>query len=221
MLKGAIFDFDGTLADSLGVWLEVDRRFLSARGLPCPTEYTTAIRHLNFETGAAYTVDYFNLQETPEAVLREWHDMALAMYRTEVNLKPGAKEYVEFLHSRHIKLALATSSVPALCTPLLKKSGLLKYFSVLVTAAEVPVPKTQPDIFLQAAADLELKPEEVVVYEDLAAAIGVAGKAGFHTVGIYDRAVEDEWLQIQRLADFTYRGFEGQIAHSPFNQPLG
>ena len=70
--RGAIFDLDGTLLDSMGMWDDIDVAFLSRRGLTVPDDYVQAIVPLSFRETAVYTIDRFGLMETPEAVMEEW-----------------------------------------------------------------------------------------------------------------------------------------------------
>ena len=69
--RGAIFDLDGTLLDSMGMWDDIDVAFLSRRGLTVPDDYVQAIVPLSFRETAVYTIDRFGLTETPEAVMEE------------------------------------------------------------------------------------------------------------------------------------------------------
>ena len=74
--RGAIFDLDGTLLDSMGMWDDIDVAFLSRRGLTVPDDYVQAIVPLSFRETAVYTIDRFGLMETPEAVMETWMNSA-------------------------------------------------------------------------------------------------------------------------------------------------
>ena len=64
--KGAIFDLDGTLLDSMGVWDQVDIDFLSKRGIDVPDDYMTKVAAMQFRQIAEYTIARFSLTDTPE-----------------------------------------------------------------------------------------------------------------------------------------------------------
>ena len=98
--KGAIFDLDGTLLDSMGVWDQVDIDFLKKRNLPMPDDYKQKIAAMGFPEAARYTIERFGFSETPEMLLQEWREMAREAYALHVDLKPGAKEYLEKLKSQ-------------------------------------------------------------------------------------------------------------------------
>ena len=82
--KGAIFDLDGTLLDSMWVWDDIDVAFLKKRGLEVPPDYQEAITPLGFLEAARYTIRRFGFPETPEELIQEWHQMAVDAYTYEV-----------------------------------------------------------------------------------------------------------------------------------------
>ncbi|MBQ7982619.1 MAG: HAD family phosphatase, partial [Clostridia bacterium] len=86
--RAAIFDLDGTLLDSMGVWLEVDEIFLSRRGIALPDDYAQAISPMGFPAAAEYTKRRFCLPEDEAAIMAEWHDLAVDAYAHRVPLKP-------------------------------------------------------------------------------------------------------------------------------------
>ena len=98
--KGAIFDLDGTLLDSMGVWDQVDVDFLAKRGFEVPDDYMQKVAAMQFRQIAEYTIARFNLSDTPEALMEEWDHMARVMYSTVVEAKPHAREYLAMLKAR-------------------------------------------------------------------------------------------------------------------------
>ena len=112
-----IFDFDGTLADSMWVWNEVDLQFFAKRNIPFDREYVESFAVLGFEAGADFAVENFHLDERPEDIIAEWKAAALDSYSTQVMLKPGAREYLKYCKScgtpwQSRRLCSATFSCP-------------------------------------------------------------------------------------------------------------
>ena len=108
--KGAIFDLDGTIIDSMDVWETIDIKFLEKRNITMPNDYIEKINSMSFEEVAKYTIERFNLNESVDSLIKEWNDMAIYEYSNNIKLKPNVKEYLVKLKKHDIKIGLATSS---------------------------------------------------------------------------------------------------------------
>lgn len=86
-----IFDLDGTLIDSNGVWVEVDKTFLGRRGVPYTEEYSAQVAHMILPNCAVFTKEYLHLQESCEEIIAEWMELAKDTYHS-VALKPGVRD---------------------------------------------------------------------------------------------------------------------------------
>ena len=200
-IKGAIFDLDGTLVDSMGVWHRIDDEFLGRRGFPADESYKQAVKTMKYETAAHYTIERYGLSETPEEVMAEWDSMALHEYRYNIKCKPGAAEFLYELKKRGIKIALATVSHRALLEAVLKGNRIFELFDVLTDVSQVSRGKEEPDLYWFAAKQMELEPEECIVFEDVLLGIDSAKRGGFYTCGVKDHSSYAEELEIRRLAD--------------------
>ena len=88
----AVFDMDGTIIDSLGIWERIDYEFLEKkRGIKVPGDYVHNIAAMSFSEIANYTKTRFNLPDTPEELMQEWTDMAIYEYSHNVLMKPFVK----------------------------------------------------------------------------------------------------------------------------------
>ena len=96
-IKGAIFDLDGTLLDSMWVWNRVDIDFLGKRGFDVPPDYPKAIAAMGFHETAEYTIKRFDLKEKVKDVIAEWDRMAAQMYHERVQIKPYVREVLEWM----------------------------------------------------------------------------------------------------------------------------
>ena len=89
-----LFDLDGTLIDSNGIWEDIDLSFLGRHGLTPTEEYAHTVGHSIFPVAAVFTRDYYHLDLTPEAIMAEWMAGARDAYG-QVEMKPGARAFLE------------------------------------------------------------------------------------------------------------------------------
>jgi len=206
-MEAYIFDLDGTLLDSMGLWLDIDIAFLKKRGFAVPSDYADKISSMSFLEAAAYTVARFNLPLSAESLLDEWNDMAAYAYEHTVQLKPYAKEYLLALKKRGAKLAIATSAMPLLYEKALFNNGIYDWFDVICNSGEVGCGKSQPDIFLLASQRLKTNPSQCIVFEDILDAVKSAKSIGMTVCGVYDKASESDWAEIRKIADYAINSF--------------
>lgn len=206
--KGAIFDLDGTILDSMWVWKQVDINFLGKRGIEVSSDYVKAISSLNLKTAAEYTIQRFSLSDTVEEVMEEWFQMAVKEYAEDVQLKSCAREYLAYLKAKEVKLAIATSSHEGLFLPCLENNKIYEFFDTIVTTMEVKRGKDFPDVYEEAARRLGLKPSECMVFEDIHKGIKAAKEGGFYVVAVEEEHSIDERDEIIKAADKYITDFE-------------
>lgn len=199
--KGAIFDLDGTLLDSMWVWSYIDETFLKKRGIDVPMDYVEKIAHMALYEGATYTIERFGLDEKEEDLICEWNSMAEEAYAEKIDLKPGADRVLENLKKSGMKLSVATSSNELLYEPALKRNGIYDLFDAFTTSDEVGRGKDSADIYLKAAEKIGADPCECIVFEDIYMGIKCAKEAGFYTVAISEEYTKFEREKIIATAD--------------------
>lgn len=207
-MKAYIFDLDGTLLDSAGVWEQIDIDFLSKRGIQVPPDYAPTVAPMSFQEAAKYTIERFRLPDAADGLCREWFDMALYAYGHTVKLKPNVREYLAAIKARGKKLAVATSSTPQLYEAALKNLDILNFFDAICSADEVECGKSRPDIFLLAAKKLDVSPSGCAVFEDVLQAVQSAKSAGMTVYGVYDEASKADWERIKATADGAFTDFK-------------
>ena len=203
-----IFDLDGTLLDSMGLWEEVDTQFLKKRGIiVTPTDYKKAILAMDFKEAAAYTIARFGLRESADEIMREWREAAVFAYGHTVRLKPYAIEYLKSLRALGAAMAVATSLSADLYAPALHANGISGFFASVVSTSQTKNGKTHPDVYLLAAKTLGAEPSDCIVFEDILAAVRSAKKAGMTVYAMYDSASDSDWPQMVKEADGAFRDF--------------
>ncbi len=205
--KGVIFDLDGTLFDSMGIWKDVDLAFFEKRGITMPDDYQESIKDMHFKPMAEYTKERFSLPDDIHDIMDEWCELCFKEYEKNVPLKSGVKEYLEQLKENGIKIAFATANTTELSEVCLKSNGIFDLFDACAYLHETKRNKNEPDIFLLACERLGLYPAECIVFEDILPAILGAKKGGFATCGVYDKFSEKDTEEIKANADYYIKSF--------------
>lgn len=195
-----LFDLDGTLTDSNGIWTEVDRTFLARRGMPYTREYYEGVAHTILPKAAVFTRDFCRLTESCEEIIAEWLDLARDSY-CHVPLKPHAREVLEKLRAAGERMAVFTSAVPSHCESALEAHGLRPFFERLVYAHELGLDKSTPDAFYQACSLLNVKPGDCTFLDDSVRSCRAAKEAGAYVIGVYDPYFENTEEEMRRVCD--------------------
>lgn len=206
--KAVIFDLDGTLIDSMWVWCEVDKEYLSSFGIMVPERLHEAIEGMSFSQGATYFKEQFGIEDNVEDICAQWNRMAFQMYVERVPMKPGAYDFVKKIRSMGMKTAIATCNSTQLVESVLKVHGLLGDFDAIVTDDDVPEGKPNPQIYLEAASRIGIEPSSCLVFEDVAMGI-LAGKgAGMEVCAVRDAFSEYQWEKKTELADYCIEHYD-------------
>ncbi len=200
-IKGAIFDLDGTLVDSLWVWASIDDDYLGKYGFSVPDNFNEEINHLSFTQTAHYIKEKFNIPDSIDKMLNDWQTMALNHYSHNVKLKSGALDFLKLLKSKSIKISLATSNSVELLTPCLKNNGIFEYFDAITTTDEVKRSKEAPDVYLLAAEKIGIPPSECLVFEDILPAAMGAKSAGMKVCIVKDKYCITPKEELLKYAD--------------------
>ena len=182
----AIFDLDGTLLDSTGVWDEIDRDFFAKRNMRVPVNYGRTIVHMGLEKGAEWTRDNFCPDEKPEDILAEWRAASKKAYEEDISLKVDCTDVLELFLAHDVHLSAATANSEDLYLPCLKRLQILDYFENVVDVNSVKEGKSSSKIYDEITAKYGLSKENVIVFEDSLAAMATAHDAGYLTVGVFD-----------------------------------
>jgi len=200
--KAVIFDLDGSLVDSMWLWKDIDIEFLAERGMTLPETFQREIEGMSFTETAIYSKERFHLTESVEELKDIWNQMAMDKYATQVGFKPNADLFLKYCKKNHIRLGIATSNSRELVNAVSKSLELDAYIDVIVTSCDVNKGKPAPDVYLEAAKQLNVLPEECLVFEDVPAGI-IAGKSANMTVCAVDDLFSIESKsEKQQLADY-------------------
>lgn len=205
--SAAIFDLDGTLIDSMGIWFDIDRRFFKMYGMEVPENYNQKIAHMSFRDMAVLTKEEYGIPESVDAIMKTWNDWAVDAYQNHILAKPGAKEFIQELKEKGFSLSVATSNREELYKPCLIRNGLFDYFDYALNVNDLGSTKSEPKIYNVLTEKMHKKPSETLVFEDIFVALNTAKKAGYTTVGVYDKANNPEMDKILTVSDYFLNSF--------------
>ena len=186
MIKAVLFDADGTLMDSIASWRKALKTVLERRGFSYSEEDFQVLIPLTTKEGGTYLKGKYGFTETGDEIAAEYLGLVESFYATEVELKKGAREVLEYYDSKGIPMAIVTSSERILIEAACKRHGISQYFQGLYICSELGTSKRQPDIFVNTAKALGAEPAETLVYEDSDYAIETAVNAGFKVIKVTD-----------------------------------
>jgi len=201
--KAVIFDLDGTLIDSMSIWRKVDQEFLGKRGIDVPPDLFAHLPHGNsYNQTAQYFKDRFNLPDTIEAIMDEWTQAVCWHYEHDITLKAGVKDVMNWLREKDIPIGMGTSNSYDLAVAALEQHELLPHFQTIVAGCLNMKGKPFPDIYLKAAQELNVFPEQCIVIEDTLSGIRAAKNAGMYAIAIYDDDADEHRKEIISESDY-------------------
>ena len=205
--KAVLFDLDGTLVDSMGMWKEIDIEYLGRFGISLPEKLQADIEGMSFSETAVYFQKRFKLPDTVEQIKEDWNRMAWDKYMNEVPLKPGAEVFLPLCSKLGIRCGIATSNSRELVENVVKARGVESFFSCIMTACDVGKGKPAPDIYLEAARRLDTAPTDCLVFEDILPGIQSGKAAGMQVCAVDDVYSGDVREEKRRMADFFIKDY--------------
>lgn len=192
-IKGVLFDMDGIVLDTEKLYTYFWKEAANALGFPMTIEQGLGMRSLSREAGERQLKAYLG-EEVDYLEVRTKRIQLMSAYIEEhgVETKPGIEELLIYLKVHQLKTAIATSSPLDRTKKYLSQVGLVDQFDKLVSGHMVEKGKPEPDIYLYAAEQLGLKPEECLVLEDSPTGIKAAYAAGCIPVMVPDQDQPDE-----------------------------
>ncbi len=191
--RAFIFDCDGTLIDSMGMWLTIYPELVARYGISMTPEDFAATESLALPDEIAYYHEKLGIGESAEALIAELRGMLADRYAHTIPLREGVAGFLEQARAAGIPMAIATSTDEDLVRGALVRLGIDGFFPVLVTTAEAGASKEHPDVYdlalerLCAATGSEVPGHrDVWVFEDAMFGLASSGSAGYRRVGVYD-----------------------------------
>ena len=206
-LKCAIFDFDGTLFDSMFIWDNVGEIYLRSLEKEPKPSMREDVRALSLYQSACYFKQEYDLSLSVEEIMRGINQTIEHFYIHEVLPKPGVADFLKRMHKDGISMCIATASDRYQIEAALSRCGVEQYFEAIFTCSEVGHGKDEPVIFQKAMEHFGADRSSVIVFEDAIHAIQTAKDDGFAVVAVFDSS-EKRQAEIRNLADCYITDFE-------------
>ena len=207
-IDAIIFDVDGTIADSMWMWKQIDIEYLGRFGIELPKDLQKNIEGMSFHETAVYFKEHFQIPDDIEKMMSDWNEMAAHKYRYEIPLKKGVREFLNVCKKKNIVMGIATSNSVELLSYFLKAHELHSYFEVVITGSDGLRGKPAPDMYLEAAKRLDVTPEKCLVFEDIIPGILAGKRAGMRVCAVddfYSKDITDKKIE---EADYFIESFE-------------
>jgi len=184
-IKAVIFDLDGTLIDSEPNYLEADKRIFADYGF---LDYNMEIHSQYIGFGSKEMMEdmkkKYHINESTEKLVAGKNRYYMEIARNNTPVFPEMQEFLELLRVHDYPLALASGSSPAVIDEVLEITQLRKYFQVVLSAENVKQGKPEPDIFLEAARQLQRPPGNCLVMEDSHFGVEAAKRAAMYCIAL-------------------------------------
>lgn len=206
--KGAIFDLDGTLLDSMPFWETLGSEYLKAKGIIPRENVDGTLKTMSLQQGARYLKREFSIPGSEDEIIDEIVAMIEDIYLSKAPLKAGALPLLERLYEEKVRMCIATATENSLAKAALERLGALRYFDFILTCFDTGMGKDRPEFFLKALELLNTPKEETIVFEDALYAIKSAKAAGLLVVAVYDESFHEEREEIRVISDFYLDSLE-------------
>lgn len=206
--KGAIFDLDGTLLDSMPFWETLGSEYLKAKGIIPRENVDRTLKTMSLQQGARYLKREFSIPGSEDEIIDEIVAMIENIYLSKVPLKAGALPLLERLYEEKVRMCIATATENSLAKAALERLGALRYFDFILTCFDTGMGKDRQEFFLKALELLNTPKEETIVFEDALYAIKSAKAAGLLVVAVYDESFHEEREEIRVISDFYLDSLE-------------
>jgi len=207
MIKGAIFDLDGTILDSMFIWDKIGEDYLRSLGKKPNENLAEVFKTFTLEQAAEFYRNNYGVTLSVQQIVEDINNMVAEIYQTKVTLKSGIKDFLKKLQRNGVKMCIATVTDRSITEKVLKKLGVREYFSGIFVCSEIGYSKENPEIYRQALKHLGTEKNESIVFEDAFYALKTAKDDGFNVAAVYDKH-EPKQEEIKEISDYYITDFD-------------
>lgn len=195
-----LFDFDGTLVDSMETWAGVHINALKNAGIEVPADFVETITPLGNYNASKYTIS-LGIDIPLKTYLDNISKALYKEYTTRISLKANVLEALKKLKNKNISLNVLTASPHLYVDPCLNGLGIYDYFDNVWTIEDFGLTKAQPAIYQKAAEKLGTDINNCTMIDDNFTAISTAKTAGMNTIAVYDSTSKASENLLKKTAD--------------------
>lgn len=205
-ITGAIFDFDGTVFDSMHIWRGVKFQFFDRIGLVLNEEEKKEFAGLFLLDAIELAKERFDLGLSDKELFDEFFTLIKEKYLVDTEPKNDIIEFLEKLKNKGVKMGIATATGEPALIAVLEKFNMLHYFSCIYSTYTVGASKTEPKVYDVVLNELGTEKQSTWIFEDALYAAKTAKKAGYKVVGIYDKS-EPEQEELKEIVDIYIQNY--------------
>lgn len=211
--KTYLFDFDGTLVDSMPYFVGLMLRILDENGVKYEKDIVKIITPL----GYAGTARYFRtlgIDATVDELMAKMQEYAKEAYTYKIGEKAKVTETLKILKENGAGLNILTASPHSALDPCLKRLGLFELFDNVWSCDDFGTTKSDPEIYRAAAKRIGVDAGEVIFVDDNVNAVKTAKEGGMISYGIYDDSSSDFVDQMKEVSDRYLMSFEELLSET-------
>lgn len=205
-----LFDFDGTLVDSMPTFVSVMLRILDEQNIAYGDDIVKIITPLGYHG----TAEYFRSLGVPSPaheLVELMNEYARDAYAREIPAKAGVIATLTALKARGASLNVLTASPHSMLDPCLKRLGIFELFDKVWSCDDFETTKSNPEIYKMAAERMGRRVHEVIFVDDNVNAVRTAKLAGMIAYGIYDDSSREFGEEMAAIADKYIESFDELI----------
>lgn len=206
-MKNYLFDFDGTLVDSMPTYVSLMLRILDENNIPYENDIVKIITPLGYTGTAKYFIK-MGLQKTEDELIAKMNEYAVEEYTYNIPAKNNVISVLEKLKNKGVSLNVLTASPHTALDPCLKRLGIFDMFDNVWSCDDFKTTKADPEIYRMAADKMGVRVEDVLFLDDNYNADKTAKEAGMIVCGVYDKSSDEYTDDIKKVSDYYIYDFE-------------